>query len=374
MLNFNTNSSLDDDLLLLFPLPRKYLLLLDTFKKLDDIVSFRFNRGEVIRVKDLKNPVQRASGRNFGKKELKQIKAVLKSAYIFEWDKKLRCNNDLELTLKLNLTDRCGVTNKMTPGLRTQRSKMFHNRLMDLIKIHHEKFLNSLGIEVKSNIQRWHENFNIDDCPDIEEGKFPPYPGAEVKVTAADLLKVTFKTENTRIQEAVKRFEEKKSEEKVNSSSFTTTGSTAKLDKRLEGLSEKFKQKLLEKEKAKAIKLMQETPGRVKERNMLKELLDYGPRIINWHKSECHRLGRMALVADELRGRYEAKQGSDGRKTAKQIEVLTAKLAEVMPEIIEFRVVRNVKYLETVKGADLGRNTIVGRIEAFIKEFDADSK
>merc|ERR1712226_1121702 len=78
---------------------------------------------------------------------------------------------------------------KLTPQGSAQRTNMFRNMLLGLVRQQHKQFCTTIGIDlVDENIQRFNKDFDVDACPPIACAEFPEKPHVEKFATAAEVL------------------------------------------------------------------------------------------------------------------------------------------------------------------------------------------
>jgi len=191
------------------PLPYNYRLLAEVFRCTDTVASMLFNRKERIVLPKLTKAVQNMMRKNFGEKFLKQIKCVFPQAYFYAWEKIMgkfgvEKTDEYELRITPNLkykkdilTDLGAIPDdettkgKLGPEMLVERKHIFHNSLLQITKDQHRTFLASLDppISVQDDqLSRWHKNFNLDACMEIDTVDLPVKPHVERMTTAAEVL------------------------------------------------------------------------------------------------------------------------------------------------------------------------------------------
>lgn len=195
-------------------LPYKYQSLLKTFRYVDWVCSMFYNRKETITFDKLEPAVKRMMRKDFSQKHLAQIKYLDADAYTFEQRKMLNPgshtkteryrliitpNIDLiqaiETTATRNMDGddvvRNADTKTMNPKILITRFQRFQAILLDRVKHEHDMFLRSLQTPVvipKERIQRWHQDFDLEACPDILTAELPQPPNIERFSSAKDIL------------------------------------------------------------------------------------------------------------------------------------------------------------------------------------------
>lgn len=195
-------------------LPYKYQSLLKTFRYVDWVCSMFYNRKETITFDKLEPAVKRMMRKDFTQKHLAQIKYLDADAYTFDQRKMLNPGShtkteryrliitpNIELsqaneahTIR-NMNDEDIVRNAdaktMNPKILITRFQRFQSILLDRVKHEHDLFLRSLPTPViipKEKIQRWHQDFELEACPDILTAELPQSPNIERFSSAKDIL------------------------------------------------------------------------------------------------------------------------------------------------------------------------------------------
>lgn len=114
----------------------------------------------------------------------------------------------------------------MGPNVLLERKRKFYNALLDIVKEEHEKFLQSLDppmVIPKDKITRWHPEFDIEACRDIEKSELPNPPTQEKLATAKDVLeKANMMFNNSaRMQKAIEMLADNRAKMGTDTSSNT---------------------------------------------------------------------------------------------------------------------------------------------------------
>ncbi|KRY70480.1 DNA replication factor Cdt1 [Trichinella pseudospiralis] len=227
-------------------LPGHFSLLLEAFRAIDLVISL-CNRRDLVTFENVKKSVEKLNRRTLTLHHLGQIKTVYPNAYTFKVKKKSRefssmddsfydfiiipnVDDDLELPGDRKSTidnkpetdyasveaqlpssptaNKAGTSNVMvvsrklfTPERLRYRAKIFHEKLLDIVRGHHKKFLQSLNPPVELSAQdenrilRWHPNFHLEKVPEIPASELAVIPQRSKPVTCAEFLdKLTDKT------------------------------------------------------------------------------------------------------------------------------------------------------------------------------------
>jgi len=188
-------------------LPYKYRMLAEVFNSVDNVVSIYFNRMEKITYPKLVKAVQDMMRKNFGEKFLKQIKCVFPQAYFYAWQKVLnkfgQKKEEYELSIEPNLNykndilkgfgvdDEDKKKGKLSGEMLLERKNIFHNSMLQMVKDQHKNFLATLSppIIVDDNkLTRWHKDFEIERCSEIDTSELPAKPHVEKMVSAQEVL------------------------------------------------------------------------------------------------------------------------------------------------------------------------------------------
>lgn len=195
-------------------LPYKYRCLLEVFRAIDTICAMFYNRKETITFKKLRPAVQRMLRKNLNEHQLAQIKYLNPDAYQFEQRKMLNHGSHTkydyyQLVIIPNVQSQsmhteCGIgklddvnivrnadTKIMNPQLMIERIHRFQQILLDRVKHEHDLFLKNLQPPIhipKDKVRRWHQDFDLELCPDILPGELPQPPNIEKFSSAKDIL------------------------------------------------------------------------------------------------------------------------------------------------------------------------------------------
>lgn len=197
-------------------LPFKYKSLLTIFQHADWVCATYYNRNETITFDKMEPVVKRATRKDFTQKHLAQIKYLCPDAFTFEQRKMVNPGSHSKveryqlviapnvrskhLNEKIIDTDaspndedivRKADAKTVNPTMLTIRLKQFEATLLDRVKHEHDIFLRSLQPPVvipKERIQRWHQDFDLELCPDILAADLPQPPNIERFSSAKDIL------------------------------------------------------------------------------------------------------------------------------------------------------------------------------------------
>lgn len=378
-------SSKSDEL----PLPYRYKLLLDVFRTLDGIIGMKYNRQEIARVEDVKKGVQNATKKDFKDGYLRQIRCVFPTAFAYTWEPAIgRYGKQRKDEFELHVTPNMSYSEDMANGKskptaeeqaapfiklgakeQTERRQIFKGLLTSMVRDSHAAFLKTRGLEVaESDVSRWHDDFDVESCPDVDCEDLPAKPYVQKLTSAADVISATQELfgVNKRLEKAMADYKANEEKVKGEGGSVASAQPQPVVKEGLRGLPPALLEKVLAREKAKQIRAMTESSEDKKERNTLDELQKIGPLILNCHRSERQRQNRAAL---ELKAfcKFLANSYADGRKGANEMEEALRTLVKLVPGFLQFRILRNVEYVKAVTSSP-DVNSLRDRLEKLIEE------
>ena len=175
-------------------LPAKHKVLNDYFRAVDTVISLLYNRQEVVTSSKVHSAVQAMMKKNFSQDILAKIKTVFPEGYTFSQDKTKTILGNLEYSLVVNPCFQYKTSDpthlKMTSVVLNERRNIFLNSLIQMIKVHHDKFISTLDEPVvpTDNLKRWHPEFDLAEVPDVELSSLPQPPADEKFDNAVDVL------------------------------------------------------------------------------------------------------------------------------------------------------------------------------------------
>ncbi|XP_046992664.1 DNA replication factor Cdt1 isoform X1 [Schistocerca americana] len=352
------------------PLPYSYRCLAEAFRCLDTVVSMMHNRKEAVTFNKVSPAVREMLRKEFTEFHLGQIKHVYPEAYTYTQQK---CHvfgcavkqEKYELTLEPVLlkmqevgADNSKVEPTMTPSYLLERRKVFHSKLLEIVKDQHEAFLKSLDpplILEKSKLTRWHPEFDIDKLPDLPTESLPKPPNEISYRTAKDVLecaKDIFQC-NKRMENALKLVSEKQSQSRTE----------ARVNERVEafktdlykGIPKSVLEKVRAKQAAKTLKEMTIKPEEEKEIVRYTRLPEIARILRTLFVAERRRVLPVELVLDKLRDSTRENLSSS------ELQVHIELLIKSVPGWVEFELVRTSKYLRLSKNGDMSK--VMKRLE-----------
>jgi len=277
-------------------LPFKYRMLAEVFNSVDNVVSIYFNRMEKITYPKLLKAVQDMMRKNFGEKFLKQIKCVFPQAYFYAWQKVLnkfgQKKEEYELSIEPNLNYKNDILKgfgvddeekkkgKLSGEMLLERKTIFHNSMLQMVKDQHKNFLATLSPPIivdDTKLTRWHRDFDVERCSEIDTSELPAKPHVEKMVSAQDVLSKANQIFNLNpklgesLVEAANRIQQD-ADNKPGTSSTPAPAQQEPVLKGLKGLNPKLLEKIRAKEAEKAKVEMTRDHTQIKRLRQLEKL------------------------------------------------------------------------------------------------------
>jgi len=253
--------------------PAKHKVLNDYFKAVDTVISLLHNRQEVATFSKLQIGVQDMLKKNFSQDTLAKINTVFPEAYAFRQEKTKNLMGVMEYNLVVtpcfSYKDTSSAYIKMTSTILSERRNMFQNCLIEIIKTHHDTFLETLDEPHVSadDLKRWHPEFDLAEIPDVEMSTLPKRPESDEKLdSAVDVLSKAMDMFNIRQAES-------SPPAVVESKSDSASLPSAPANTALKGVSSSLLEKIRAREAAKAAhSAFAKSNEQTKEIQMLKRL------------------------------------------------------------------------------------------------------
>ncbi|XP_065367587.1 DNA replication factor Cdt1 [Calliphora vicina] len=401
------------------PLPYKYRHLIEIFKALDSVCAMFHNRKECITFKKLKPAVQRMMRKNFYETHLAQIKHLYPEAFIFTQMKMRNYGSaskadyfqlviapnvqNLPDNLKLNKIDEDDIlaaaqSTSMNPHVMTERLQKFQSALLEKVKNVHDKFLKSLDPPLsipKEKVTRWHPDFDLENCPEIELGHLPQPPNVEKYSSAKDILSTARNLFNcaTPMERVMERYEAKLDADKVKAENLKnleattskageisnisktaepTTATTSKTTTTeaaappavplnlLKGVPKSLLDKIRAKQAAKALDAMTRRPSQDQEATKYSRLPELARHLRNVFITERKGVLTQEVIIKKIENSFRTSL------TPKEIETHLQLIAKEVPAWLAFHEVRKTMYLKINKDMDLTK--IIERLETVANE------
>uniref|UniRef100_A0A182XD49 CDT1 Geminin-binding domain-containing protein n=1 Tax=Anopheles quadriannulatus TaxID=34691 RepID=A0A182XD49_ANOQN len=384
-------------------LPFKYRSLLELFKCTDTVCSMLHNRKEQITFKKLKPAVQRMARKNFFESHLAQIYSLFPDAFTLSQEMTKNYGSatkheTYQLVIRPNIADAPEepvrkaaeddfIRTNTKPAVNSQslleRYQHFRRLLLERTKDAHQAFLLTLdpplNIE-RSKIVRWHVDFDLENCPDIENAELPQPPNVERFSSARDVLSTARNLFScgTPMERALARLEEKKKQEAAVATSGTpqptttepedkkppigikteevsaTPSTTAALlsdpaEQMLKNVPKALLEKIRAKQAAKALEQMVRRPSQEKEAMKYSRLPEIARHLRNVFVTERKNVLPLETPVVKIENSYR------GKLTLQELEEHIRMIAQLVPFWLTLPEVRKVKYAKIAKDCDLAK-------------------
>ncbi|XP_069186272.1 LOW QUALITY PROTEIN: DNA replication factor Cdt1 [Procambarus clarkii] len=373
-------------------LPYKYRFVKEVFRAVDTVVSLLHNRQEVITYSKLKPAVQEMLRRTFEEHYLGQIKTVFPLAYLFKQEKNMNVRNTgsgketkdhYQLTVACNLDYKPYSTQnlsrkfeevahpqtlkyrKMDSIVMVERRNIFHNSLVDILRDHHDHFLQSLEPPIMScgmSIKRWHPDFLLEDVPEIEPSPLPQPPAVETFDTARDILDKAqdLFSVNQRMEQAMKEAAAKTPVKVEPEQPSTPLAQPAYFSAALKGVSSSLLEKIRAREAAKSARGMTRSSTENKELEMLSRLPEISRIIRNAFITDKKAALPWEVVAGKVAASYSSILG------ASEVDSHLHLLIKEVPGWCTIHKVRSGIFLKINKTEQL--SNVIDKLESVLKQ------
>ncbi|XP_030557924.1 DNA replication factor Cdt1 [Drosophila novamexicana] len=407
------------------PLPYKYRHLLEVFKAVDSVVAMFHNRKECITFKKLKPAVQRMLRKNFTEMHLAQIKHVYPDAFIYSQMKTRNFGSiskadyfqlvispnveqlpEQQRLNKINEDDvlASALSTSMNPHVMTARMQKFQKLLLQRVMEEHDKFVRSLDppIIITRALTRWHPQFDLESCSEVELGVLPQPPNVEKYSSAKDILSTARNLFNcaTPMERVMDRYEAKLEADRsqanaaaaaltqqmapsettptkptaIDATKATTETSTATptvkectattntdaTSNLLKGLPKSLIDKIRAKQAAKALDAMTRRPSQDQEATNYSRLPELARHLRNVFVTERKSVLTLEIIIKKIQNSFRA------NLTPQEIESHLKLLVKELPSWASFHEVRKTMYLKIAK--DLDMNKIIEKLEEIANE------
>jgi len=364
------------------PLPLSYKAIAEFFRCCDTVVAMMHNRQEIITFNKLKKGVEEMTKKNFGEKFLRQIKCVFPQAYHYTWEKivgKFGNKKSVhELQISANLSYKRDLLSefsdkpdnkvqfaKLGPELLVERRTIFHNSLLQMVKDHHKDFLASLNppIVVEDNkLTKWHRDFDVDICPEIDEEVLPTKPVLERLTTASEVLEKArdIFDINPKLSDALVNVADKVAVESEAAPEDPVV-IEQEIPKHLKGLNPKLIEKIRAKEAAKAKREMTRDSALVKRITQLKRL----PNLARMLRSLFITEQKAALTMDFTSRKIASSH--KGFLSPNEVDEDLRLLSKLI-NWATFHVVQKIEYIKINKHKDI--NSVCKMLDDILEEHE----
>uniref|UniRef100_A0A182WB57 CDT1 Geminin-binding domain-containing protein n=1 Tax=Anopheles minimus TaxID=112268 RepID=A0A182WB57_9DIPT len=388
-------------------LPFKYRSLLELFKCTDTVCSMYHNRKEQITFKKLKPAVQRMARKNFFESHLAQIQFLFPAA--FNLSQEMTKNygsatkhDTYQLVIRPNIVEdpdhakkseetdflRTIAKQSVNPQALLERYQHFRRLLLEKTKEAHEAYLLALDPPLnidRNKIVRWHADFDLESCPDIEKAELPQPPNVERFSSAKEVLSTARNLFScgTAMDRALARLEQKKKQDLAATVSTTTTSQTAATattteikkpveikeevpssststsvppavtndptEHLLRNVPKALLEKIRAKQAAKALEQMTRRPSQEKEAMKYSRLPEIARHLRNVFVTERKNVLPLETPVVKIENSYR------GKLTLQELEEHIRMIAQLVPFWLTLPEVRKVKYAKIAKDCDLSK-------------------
>lgn len=373
-------------------MPYSYRCLMEMFKCLDTVCAMFYNRKEAITFKKLKPAVQRMLRKNLNESHLAQIKNLYPEAFNFSQVKMRNFGSTSKLDYyQLVITPNVGgSSNKtmikidednvlksaqtcvMNPQVMIDRQQKFYNILLNKVKDEHDKFLKSFNPPIiipKQNVTRWHPEFDLENCPEIEKAPMPQPPNLEKYSSAKDILSTARNLFNcsTPMERAMERLHEHEAANpQVKDAIQKALGilDDSKPENPATSILKNVPKSLLDKirakQAAKALETVTRRPSQDREAVKYNRLPKLALHLRNVFITEKKNVLPLEIVVKKIENSYQKSL------TPREIETHLRLISKECPKWVAFHEVRQTIYVKIDRNADL--KTITSKLEAVANE------
>ncbi|KAF5280535.1 hypothetical protein FQR65_LT00286 [Abscondita terminalis] len=326
-------------------LPYKYRRLAEIFRGVDTVCQILHNRKEAITFTKLKPSVEQMLRITVTTRHLAQIRNVYPDAFAFEQQKLREFGSGTRREQwQLVLTPQIKNELAMTSEILLERRRRLFSILLEKVKDYHDEFLATLDppmTVVRSEIKRWHPQFDIEKVPDVEQLALPEPPNEEHLVTGSQVLEKARNlfSCNTRMERALERLKEARLTPVVEPET--------KMESVLKGIPEALLQKVRQRQAAKALELMTRSVDKEKEAELYSRLPEIARLTRNLFVAEKKNVIPLELVVEKLL------KSSRIFLTSNDVESYLKTIAKEGPEWMKLEQVRGALYVKIMKNYDI---------------------
>lgn len=354
-------------------LPYKYKVLAEMFRSMDTIVSMLFNRTETITFAKVKQGVQDMMHKKFEESHVGQIKTVYPSAYTYRQERNIPTfsstvkKSSYQLTMEPVIEEDQNCTRPVLTASRLlERRRTFHHHLVNIVKEHHKRFLQSLDPRVvvpDDMLTRWHPRFRVDEVPNIQPSDLPQPPQTEKLTTAQEVLDKARALMTPKMEKALANMALKTAETaclKEEAPAPKEAASPAATPSALKGVSQSLLERIRAKEAQKLQAAMTRNPQQEERLAMMSRLEELARILRNVFVAEKKPALIMEVACSRVIASYRsALSQGDMEKHLKL-------LAELTPDWLSIHPIRKDLYLKLNKTMDL--SVVQDKLSRKIKE------
>ncbi|TSK20073.1 DNA replication factor Cdt1 [Bagarius yarrelli] len=353
-------------------LPFRYKVLAEMFRSTDTIVGMLFNRSETVTFTKVKQGVQDMMHKRFEEPHIGQIKTVYPSAYTLRQEKNIPTfsstvkKSTYQLTVEPIVEEETNGTRPILSATRLlERRRLFHQKLVEIVKGHHKVFLASLTpplVVPDDKLTRWHPKFNVDEVPNILPSDLPQPPQTEKLTTAQEVLDRARSLMTPKMEKALANMALKTAEAACSKESETPakpTATPAQTPSALKGVSQSLLERIRAKEAQKLQAAMTRNPEQEERLGMMTRLPEMARILRNVFVAEKKPALIMELACNRMIASYRSSLG------AGEMEKHLRLLVELAPEWLTLHPIRKEFYLKLNKNSNI--NLVLEKLNQKIK-------
>lgn len=356
------------------PLPYSYRHLAELFRCMEQAISMFYNRRELVTFEKLQPAVQELSRKTFTLTHVARITTVFPEAYVMKQEKThsygmLSKNDKYQLVIIPSLKSATDVeNNSMTPTMLLERKRIFYNSLLNIVKKHHEEFLQSLDppmVVPVGALTRWHPEFAVDQVPEITPSELPQPPHLDKCNSAKDVLARARQMVscNPRMEKALESVAQANNSCDVPTVNVTVVDASSpapvdppsspmksmQISAALKGLPKALVEKIRAKQAARALEAMTRTSAQDKEAAQYARLPDIARILRNVFVAEKKGSLQLDFVLEKVGNSYRTKL------TQKELDEHIRLLSKIAPSYVSFEFLLKTDYLKLDRKVDLNR-------------------
>ncbi|XP_061140431.1 DNA replication factor Cdt1 [Syngnathus typhle] len=341
-------------------LPYHFKVLAEMFRNTDTVVAMLFNRLETATLAKIKKGVQDMMHRRFEEHHIGQMKTVFPEAYAFRQEKNIPTYNNCIKKSSYQLTVEpvlfCGQKEgrpALTASDLLERRRIFHHKLLSIVKQHHKLFLSSLKPPLcvpEDKLTRWHPNFNVDTVPAVQASLLPQPPHVDKLATAQEVLDKAQSLITPKMEKALVSLVQKAGDKKETSPQNVTreqASTSLCIPNVLNGVSQSLLNRIRAKEAQKLQAAMTRSPSQEERLSMMSRLGELARILRNVFVSEKKQALNMEVLCKRM------VTSSRSAFTSGEMEKHIRLLAELNPQWLSIHPVRKDLYIKLNKHLDL---------------------
>lgn len=252
------------------------------------------------------------------------------------------------------------------------RQQKFYNILLNKVKDEHDKFLKSFNPPIiipKQNVTRWHPEFDLENCPEIEKAPMPQPPNLEKYSSAKDILSTARNLFNcsTPMERAMERLHEHEAANPQVKDAiqkalgiFDDSKPENPATSILKNVPKSLLDKIRAKQAAKALETVTRRPSQDREAVKYNRLPKLALHLRNVFITEKKNVLPLEIVVKKIENSYQKSL------TPREIETHLRLISKECPKWVAFHEVRQTIYVKIDRNADL--KTITSKLEAVANE------